>query len=89
MKDKIQQAFCIVLYAVAIYLWAANSFWYLFVGIVLLHSIELFTKSWEIGKRAGKSAFETIVMTLLFGFTWWLPLEKSLTNKNGEEKNYV
>jgi hypothetical protein len=86
MKDKIQQILCVVLYAAAIYLWAAKGFWYLFAFLFLLHFTELLIKGWNVGKRAGKSAPVTIVMTLVCGYTWWLPLEKSLNSVKNEEK---
>ena len=86
MKDKLQQVICFALYGLAIYLWAAHAFWYLFAFLFTLHFIELLVKGWHVGKRAGKSSLGTIVMTLICGFTWWLPLEKSLHNVKSEEK---
>jgi hypothetical protein len=86
MKDKIQQAICFLLYIIAVYLWVSHKFWYLFAGLLSLHFIELLVKGWPVGKRAGKPAFVTIVMTLICGFTWWLPLEKGLHYPKGEVK---
>ena len=84
MKDTILQAICIVLFAFAIYLWAIEGVWYLFAALFVLHFVELLLKGWKIGRQAGKSPLVTIVMTLLCGFTWWLPLQKSLRQKKAE-----
>ncbi len=86
MKDKIQQAICLALYGIAIYLWAVYAFWYIFAFLFTLHFIEFLVKGRHVGKQAGKSSFDALLMTLLFGFTWWLPLEKSLHNMTSEEK---
>ena len=84
MKDKIQQAGCLILYILAIYLWVTRGFWYLFAALFLLHFVELLLKGWAVGKQARKSAFVTIVMTLMCGFTWWLPLEKAVNESKSE-----
>jgi hypothetical protein len=78
MKDRIQQAICFGLYGLAIYLWVFNRFWYLFAVLFILHLVELLLEGWQVGKRAGKSAWVTIFMTLICGFTWWLPLKKNI-----------
>jgi hypothetical protein len=38
------------------------------------HPLEL-SMSLPAGKRAGLSLERTIVMTLIFGITWWIPLK--------------
>ena len=86
-KDKIQQAICFVLIAAALALWVVNGFWYLFAVLFLLHFAELLVKGWRIGQRAGKPAAVTIVMTMICGYTWWLPLEKSLRDTKGQGKS--
>ena len=37
-----------------------------------------FTKGISIGTKAGKSKVHSIIMTLIFGFTWWLPVQKEM-----------
>lgn len=54
---------------------AVKSVWW----VVLLlwavgHPLELFA-SLPVGKRAGLSLERTIMMTLVFGITWWIPLK--------------
>jgi hypothetical protein len=34
-----------------------------------------------IGKKAGISTGTTVLKTLLFGFTWWLPVKMGVIDK--------
>lgn len=51
--------------------------WSFFAGLVVLHTAEIpFIKNIGLEKNI---PFSTIVVkTLLFGFTWWLPLKKGI-----------
>lgn len=86
MKDRLQQGFAVALYIAALYLWLLNGFWYFFALLFLLHLAELFLISWKIGRLSGKSHFVTILMTLIFGYTWWLPIQKNLLQDHSEAK---
>ena len=44
------------------------------LGWCILHPLEL-AISLPIGKDKGVSLEKTIIKTLVFGFTWWLPLK--------------
>jgi hypothetical protein len=44
------------------------------------HPFEIFMSS-RIGKKMGLSFFRTATKTLLFGFTWWLPLKLGVIKK--------
>jgi hypothetical protein len=44
------------------------------------HPLELIS-SIPIGKKAGISTGTTILKTLLFGFTWWLPVKMGVIEK--------
>jgi len=37
-----------------------------------------FAKGISIGIKAWKSKVHSIIMTLIFGFTWWLPVQKEM-----------
>ncbi|MBU2515425.1 hypothetical protein KJ966_29260 [bacterium] len=54
--------------------------WSFFLGLVILHSAELFTAI-PIGRKNGFSVRVSVVKTLLFGFTWWLPVKKGIIEK--------
>jgi len=44
------------------------------------HPLEL-PVSLMVGKKTGVSLLRTVVKTLLFGFTWWLPLKLGIIKK--------
>lgn len=47
---------------------------FLIVIYSVVHPLELLI-SMPIGKKAGYSMEKTVLGTLLFGFTWWLPVK--------------
>ena len=51
--------------------------WSLFIGLVILHAAELFT-ALKIGREKGLTTRTTVTKTLLYGFTWWVPLKKGI-----------
>jgi hypothetical protein len=52
----------------------------MFFTWVFGHPLEL-ALSLRIGKRAGLSVFRTVLKTLAFGFTWWVPLKLGVIKK--------
>ena len=73
----------IVLYAVSIpfgyWLFPDSqlSAWSIFAGLVLLHTAEI-NIARKIGNEKNISLLRVTVKTILFGFTWWLPLKKGI-----------
>lgn len=63
-------------WAGALYLIFVYDFWYLLLGILLLHSGELIWTGYRRGIKAGYSGSYSVVMTLIWGFTWWLYLDE-------------
>jgi len=51
--------------------------WWVILLILMTHFLEL-PKSIPIGKEAGSSLFKTVIYTILFGLTWWLPLQRGV-----------
>ena len=53
----------------------------LIVGLILLglHALELPVAFLKL-RGKGVHPFHTITKTLVFGFTWWLPLSKGVTH---------
>lgn len=78
MRDKINQIITIVLWIISILIWIENDWWYLAIGIFTLHLIEVFVIGVNVGKRARKTTIFSVIMTLIFGFTWWLPIQRRL-----------
>ena len=48
--------------------------------LVITHPLELIL-SIPIGKKAGITTGTTVLKTLLFGFTWWLPVKMGILDK--------
>jgi hypothetical protein len=73
----------IILYAVSIpfgyWLFPGTnlSAWSVFAGLVLLHTLEIIITR-KIGSEKNISFLRVAVKTILFGFTWWLPLKKGI-----------
>lgn len=89
MKNKplfwrVAQLLTILLYELLIFggyafgiLWLG---WALFGALILLHIVELKT-ALSIAKKHKVKTTRAILMTVFFGFTWWLPLKRGLINK--------
>ncbi len=54
--------------------------WGFFIALVILHSAEL-PISLRIGNEKGLSVLYIVTKTLLFGFTWWVPIKKGIFDK--------
>ncbi len=52
--------------------------WLMFIILGPLTHILEFPKAIPIGKNAGSSLGKTIIMTFLFGITWWLPVKRGI-----------
>lgn len=57
---------------------------FLIVIFSIVHPIELII-SLPIGKKAGFSIEKSVLGTLLFGFTWWLPVKLGVFTAGGED----
>lgn len=51
-----------------------------FIGLLVIHIAEL-PIGLKIGKGKNIPAMTTAAKTILFGFTWWLPLKKGIIEK--------
>jgi len=76
--EKVNKIITVIIWGIGIYLWIAKGFWYIAVGIFILHFLEIFIKGIPVGTKAGKSKMYSVIMTLIFGFTWWLPIQKEM-----------
>lgn len=75
-QGLILRGLTIIIWVVAFYLLISSNWWYLLGMIVVLHVIELPLKGYQAGVKAGYSGLYSSVMTLVFGFTWWLYLSE-------------
>jgi hypothetical protein len=52
-----------------------------FLGLLAVHALEIPLVSLKIGKEKQIPIGMIILKTLLYGFTWWLPLKKGLIER--------
>jgi cytochrome c biogenesis protein CcdA len=89
MKQIINYAITLVLWIVSIVLIVAGTFPYLFWLLAGLHFIELVVIGYKTGKQYGVSAVKSILMCMVFGYTWWLPLRKQIDNETFSDADFV
>ena len=70
-QGELLRAGAVAGWAVVTYLWVKFGMWYAFVLYLLIHLIEAFTIGLKRGRAAGYSTADSILYTLIFGFTWW------------------
>ena len=51
-----------------------TAWWIVLLVWTIAHPLEL-AMSVPVGKKAGLSLERTLVMTMIFGFTWWVPVK--------------
>ncbi len=68
----------LVLWGAGLYLWIEHNWWYLFVILAALHVIEAVTVGPKVGKEHDRSYLISFLTTLVFGFTWWVPLRNGI-----------
>ena len=54
--------------------------WSFFLLLLLIHAGETLY-SIRIGRRKGISPMRIVLLTLIFGFTWWVPVKRGIINR--------
>ena len=67
----------ILIWTACFFLWALRGWWYLAAGIFLLHSAEVFLIGIRTGRENNVSVYDSIILTLVFGVAWWMPLRNA------------
>ena len=52
-----------------------------FIGLLIVHILEIPIASLKIGREKKIPDSMTVMKTILYGFTWWLPLKKGIIDK--------
>lgn len=78
MKQMIGFLVAMVLWIVSIILWATGTLAWLFIALFALHFVELVAIGYRTGRSYGYTPLYSIVMGMLFGYLWWLPLRKNM-----------
>ncbi len=78
MKQLINYFITVLLWILSIILWAAGIFPWLCIGLLIIHFAELIVIGYRTGRAMNNSPATSILMCMLFGFFWWLPLRRSM-----------
>jgi hypothetical protein len=89
MKTTINYAFTLLLWIVALVLWGTLSFPYLFYFLLALHFVELIIIRFRMRKEYRISAGKSILMCMLYGYNWWLPLRKQMKAETFADLDFV
>ena len=52
-----------------------------FIGLLIVHILEIPVLSLKIGRSKQVPYSMIILKTILYGFTWWLPLKKGIIDR--------
>ena len=66
----------VVLYVAAIIAWIVAGAWWWLVIFFLLHLVEALLFGLRLGSRNNKGLSYSLLATMLFGFFWYLALDK-------------
>lgn len=76
----------ILLWVVAVIVQISWSWWYLLVFLLAANLLQfLFFGLWY-GRRNGVNLYLNILMNLIFGFVWWIPLKRKAGELKRAEK---
>lgn len=78
-------------YSITILLWIGavllsilSGWHWLLIGLLLLHFAELILIGMKTGRKTGVPGWKSITGCMLFGFIWWLPLQRQLKYDAGD-----
>ena len=89
MKQLLQYFLVILLWIAAVLLCTAGVTCWVLVGMLALHVAELFLIGFRTGREYGVSTVRSIVLCLLFGFVWWLPIRKKMKADEWKDADFI
>ena len=89
MKKVFSYIITLLLWLVAIILWATLSFPYLFYLLAVLHFVELIFIGLRTGREYGVSTGKSILMCMLYGYNWWLPLRRQMKVETFTDQDFI
>lgn len=88
MKQVINYLLTIILWGIAVVLWATGIFPYLCWFLLALHLAELLAVGWRTGKTVGVPGVKIIIMGMLFGIFWWRPLHRQIKEETFTDADF-
>lgn len=89
MLQFIEWVGCLVLYIGGVLLTIIKKNPIVVYLLFLLHFSELLITGYKTGMKFGKKKIETVVNTIFFGFTWWLPLKRQIKKETFTDADFV
>lgn len=89
MKQVLRYALVLVLWSAAIVLWSAGGFPWLCWFLLVLHFIELLVVGFQTGRQYGVDPIKSIILCMLFGFVWWLPLRRKIRSETFTDADFI
>jgi hypothetical protein len=80
-SEALNKGFVLLAWIITLALWAWQGWWFLPALILALHIVEVFLKGIPIGKKAGIKTSQAVLLTLIYGYAWWIPVQKALAKK--------
>ena len=77
-KDVITYILTILIWISSIVLWLTKGWWYITVFLLILHLIETIIIGVKTGRENDKGTGYSILMSMVFGITWWRPLRRKV-----------
>jgi len=89
MKQIIYYAVVLFLWILTVIIWAIWHFPFPFLVLVIIHTIEALVIGISTGMRYGMGILESVMMCLLFGVVWWLPLIRKMKAETFTEADFL
>lgn len=89
MKRLINYFITILLWILSITLWATGVFPWLCIALLALHFVELIVIGYRTGRAMNRTPAISIVMCMLFGYNWWLPLRRDMKADEFTEDDFI
>jgi len=89
LKKLINYFITLLLWILSIVLWATGVFPWLCIGLLVLHFTELIVIGYRTGRAMNRTPATSIVMCMLFGFIWWLPLRRDMKADEFTEDDFM
>lgn len=89
MKQLLQYFLVILLWIAAVVLWAAGATFWVFLALFALHVAELFIIGFRTGQEYGVSPVRSIILCLLFGYVWWLPISRTMKADELKDTDFI
>lgn len=67
-----------VLWLGAAAMWRAFGLWHIAAAALTIHVVEVPVAGLPVARRAAIHPVRAVVMTMIFGFVWWLPVRRRL-----------